>query len=248
MYASWVTFVLGTLAWMGHGDALCPDGMARVESGTCMDRYEAPNRKGELPLVMYSMVDGQRWCNARGKRLCYDDEWMDACRHPEVRRGGWPYGKRHEPGACNDNRTAKAYSPAMHYAWPKAASAAQVNSLKGLWKLARVLGGSRGEASVEHMRYLYQAVPSGSKPRCVTGDGVYDLSGNVEEWVMRRNPEGKGFTGRLMGRFWGQAFTCDGGVSNHGDAFRFYETGFRCCCDVGQCGTPSYTEKPRRSI
>ena len=43
------------------------------------------------------------WCEARGKRLCFDDEWTAACAGPE----GWsyPYGDTHEPGLCNDDKT-----------------------------------------------------------------------------------------------------------------------------------------------
>ncbi|MCD6499417.1 MAG: hypothetical protein J7M25_14085 [Deltaproteobacteria bacterium] len=32
----------------------CPAGMAQVSPNLCMDRYEAPNRPGALPFVMFS--------------------------------------------------------------------------------------------------------------------------------------------------------------------------------------------------
>ena len=55
-----------------------PSTYASVGS-VCMDRFEAPNRLGEDPLVMYDLYEAEAWCGARGKRLCYMDEWQTAC-------------------------------------------------------------------------------------------------------------------------------------------------------------------------
>src|SRR5262249_40434569 len=53
-------------------DAPCPADMLLV-GATCMDRFEAPNVPGALPLVMYTFVEAEAWCGARGKRLCFED-------------------------------------------------------------------------------------------------------------------------------------------------------------------------------
>ena len=53
--------------------APCPDDMVHVQD-FCIDRYEAPNVFGEVPLVMYTFVESEAWCAQRGKRLCFDDE------------------------------------------------------------------------------------------------------------------------------------------------------------------------------
>ena len=45
----------------------------------CMDKYEAPNQEGVKPLVMFTLPEAQSWCESRGKRLCYEDEWATAC-------------------------------------------------------------------------------------------------------------------------------------------------------------------------
>jgi len=75
----------------------CPADMVPVMAA-CMDRHEAPNVAGALPLVMYTFVEAEAWCAARGKRLCFDDEWQTACAGPD----GWayPYGDTHVPGQC----------------------------------------------------------------------------------------------------------------------------------------------------
>jgi len=61
--------------------------------------------------------------------------------------------------------------------------------------------------------------------------GAYDLCGNVEEWTRRRDGGEPQFHGKLKGRYWAETRTCQNGVISHGDGFRFYEIGFRCCRD-----------------
>ena len=46
-----------------------------------------------------------------------------------------------------------------------------------------------------------------------------------------RVPGAQGFTGNLEGRYWAEHRTCQDDITVHGDAFRFYEIGFRCCRD-----------------
>jgi len=68
----------------------------------CIDRYEAPNEKGELPYSLQTAYDGEDWCAARGKRLCTEDEWTRACRGTSGRT--YPYGNTFRPGVCNDDK------------------------------------------------------------------------------------------------------------------------------------------------
>lgn len=79
---------------------------------------------------------------------------------------------------------------------------------------------------------LYQGTAAGERPDCVAEAGVEDLVGNVEEWVRRRDGgDGPQFSGALVGRYWAESRTCRSRVTSHGNAFRFYEIGFRCCRD-----------------
>ncbi len=60
----------------------CPNDMVEV-GATCVDRFEAPNVQGQFPLVMESGVSAEKWCGRRGKRLCTDAEWEEACSGPQ---------------------------------------------------------------------------------------------------------------------------------------------------------------------
>lgn len=200
----------------------CPGGMALVEA-TCMDVYEAPNRAGELPLVMYTWEEAGAWCGARGKRLCTDAEWQTACEGGSGR--AYPYGDSPEPGRCNDEETWLVYSQDELNAWPSSASATGVESLDALLAAA-------GSAASE-VRDLYQGEGGGVNAGCVNHYGVYDLVGNVEEWTTRADGGETSFHGNLKGRYWAESRTCQSNVTVHGDTFRFYEIGFRCCGDAG---------------
>ncbi len=205
-------------------EPLCPADMVALES-VCMDRYEAPNEAGALPLVMYTLVESAAWCAARGRRLCYDDEWLAACAGSSGL--AYPYGDVHQPGVCNDEETWRTYNQSSLSLWPASASAADIDSLDAL--LAAAAQGS--QTAADHVEALYQAEPGGSNTGCVGEAGVYDLVGNVEEWTLRRDGGSSNFTGNLKGRYWAESRTCASNITTHADTFRFYEIGFRCCLD-----------------
>ena len=205
----------------------CPPQMVQ-QGKTCVDRYEAPNKAGQYPLVMYNYPEALAWCQARGKRLCYDDEWTAACAGPSGFK--YPYGNTHSPGKCTDNKTWKLYQQSKLSSWPKGVAGPNVTSLSALLAAAKAKGGSAAVAA-DHVQWLYQADPSGAKKGCVGATGAHDLCGNVEEWTTRRDGGKQYFHGNLKGRYWSEARTCQSGVKSHGDLFRFYEIGFRCCKD-----------------
>jgi formylglycine-generating enzyme required for sulfatase activity len=204
----------------------CPQDMALV-GAICMDLYEAPNERGALPLVMYTLPESEAWCQARGKRLCYDDEWTAACAGPAGR--AYPYGNVRVPGQCNDHKLWKAYNQTLLNGWPRV-STPDVTSLAGLFQAARAVGGA-AMAAADHVEQLYQGEGGGAYAGCVGPAGVYDLVGSVEEWTRRRDGGEPSFRGNLKGRYWAESRTCQGNVRTHADGFRFYEIGFRCCQD-----------------
>lgn len=209
----------------------CPGEMVVVHAAdgdTCLDRYEAPNQAGALPLVMYDFNESEAWCGARGKRLCFDDEWSFAC-------GGaagttYPYGETYDSGACNTDKPWVAYLQSKLNDWPSGASSADIGDLQSLYANA---SSASGAIAVGEVQRLYQAEPSGSFAQCSNTIGAFDMVGSVEEWTRRRDggavSGGMHFSGNLKGRYWAESRTCFGGVTTHADAFRFYEIGFRCC-------------------
>lgn len=207
----------------------CPSDMVAVED-FCIDRYEAPNTSDGLPLVMYTFKEAEAWCETRGRRLCYDDEWTRACEGASEL--SYPYGNTHVPGLCNDEEIWLAYNQTLLSQWPMSVSGVDVESFAELLVAARAVSGSAA-ASADHVEYLYQAEPAGSNASCTSADGVFDLCGNAEEWTRRRDGGTPDFSGNLKGRYWAESRTCQQNVTGHSDFYRFYELGFRCCLDRG---------------
>jgi formylglycine-generating enzyme required for sulfatase activity len=171
---------------------------------TCMDTYEWPNKKGEVPVVMLRFVEAEAKCASVGKRMCTEYEWETACEGPDEL--AYPYGATFEPKACNQAKPYRGVSEA---------------------KLAS------NDASVRdaETKRLWQGEPSGAYPACKSAFGVMDLTGNVEEWVSTSRPEWP-FRSALKGGYWSKPGSgCRGTNERHGPQFRFYEIGFRCCKD-----------------
>jgi formylglycine-generating enzyme required for sulfatase activity len=158
---------------------------------------------------MQTAVDGDAWCRARGKRLCSEAEWVRACQGPAQRP--FPYGGVYERGRCDDDKTWKAPDWTVLAGWPSAAAQAEA---------AR----------------LYQADSSGARPGCVSAEGVYDLTGNVAEWVTRSFPHANDYAEVMKGCYWSGCYggsppSCAFVNPAHPGTFRSYEAGFRCCRD-----------------
>jgi formylglycine-generating enzyme required for sulfatase activity len=170
---------------------------------TCMDRYEAPNQRGARPLVMLSGNEAEAWCSSKGKRLCGESEWESACEGNDALP--WVYGWKVDTAVCDSDKSWRAFDE-------------------------RALMSSDRDTRERESSRLWQGEPSGQRARCVSSDGVVDLTGNVEEWVTSR-PEHH-FRLSLMGGFWAKPWTgCRGTNDAHSPDFRFYEVGFRCCRD-----------------
>jgi formylglycine-generating enzyme required for sulfatase activity len=204
--------------------------MVDVEGRFCIDRYEAsvleilPNGD-ERPWSPYFPVDGKkvravsepgvhpqgyisanqaaRACAESGKRLCKSDEWRMACRGPKKRAFG--YGEQREVGRCNDNGK-NAVMAIFGPNWSSATmNRAELNQLEGT--LAK----------------------TGDHDRCTNGYGVYDMVGNLHEWVA----DGHAFQGGyyLDVASFGHGEGCGYVTTAHESRYHDYSTGFRCCSD-----------------
>jgi len=250
-----VPTALGSSAPLVEG---CPAEMARVER-FCIDRYEAHlvtrtddgretvhppyerpaervrylarSRPGIMPQAYVNRHEARAACENANKRLCTLVEWHAACAGP--RRFTYPYGNTLDREACNG---AKPHL------------------------LAKLFGNDPRRWNYdEHFNSpLLDREPgylarTGQYPRCVSAYGVYDLVGNLHEWVSDRVDAAlpakieliedlRGRIDRNLGHgiFMGGFYST---TSEHGPGCRFvtighepsyhdYSTGLRCCADA----------------
>lgn len=185
----------------------------------CVDRYEYPNRLGEKPTVAVSYSEATELCAAEGKRLCTANEWTQACEGSEHRP--YPYGFERNADTCNHD---KAYIIPNDQAYQDLSTRAA--------EVAR----------------LDQSEPSGSRPGCVSAYGVFDLTGNVDEWVHNEDgsPQGPEFESGLKGGYWGPVRNrCRPVTTDHNHWHSGYQIGFRCCANPSQgAQLPGKPESP----
>jgi sulfatase modifying factor 1 len=172
----------------------------------CIDKYEWPNQPGAKPDIAMDWQEAGNECRALGKRLCTDTEWTLACEGQE--RLPYPYGYVRNAEACNIDRP---YIVPDDQKWATPAGRA------------------------EEMKRLDQRDPSGARESCVSPYGVYDMTGNVDEWVV--NERGKEheepFVSGLKGGYWGPVRDrCRPMTTAHNQWHTGYQIGFRCCTDV----------------
>jgi hypothetical protein len=188
----------------------------------CIDRYEYPNRKGEHPAWMVTWYQAQATCEAHGKRLCWAREWTVACEGPDLLP--FPYGWERDPSSCNmDNLYIKP------------------NLADGGGEL--LIYSKDHKIAEEELSRLDRSVPSGSMETCRSAFGVYDLPGNVDEWVVSDEPpRGRSKWAGLKGGGWGHVRSqCRPMTFSHDPGFAYYSIGFRCCRDVADAGGRSWS-------
>lgn len=170
----------------------------------CIDRFEYPNLKGVFPVIMVNFHEAQALCEEQGKRLCDESEWTFACEGEEATP--YPYGYKRDANACIIDQQWKPYNGA---AFSPREEEACGNELDRLW----------------------QGKASGTQPRCKSPFGVFDMTGNVDEWTHTvREGERPSI---LKGGYWGPVRTrCRPTTRSHDENHTFYQQGFRCCDDI----------------
>jgi len=170
----------------------------------CIDRFEYPNIKGQFPWILVTWNEAADLCAEQRKRLCSEDEWTFACEGEEA--VPFPYGYTRSPEACVIDRAWRDYDDD---AWGDRSSRAAMLELDRLWQ---------GEAS-------------GARPACRSPYGVYDMTGNVDEWTT--STEDYGYRSVLKGGYWGPVRArCRSSTRAHDEDFAYYQQGFRCCSDL----------------
>jgi formylglycine-generating enzyme required for sulfatase activity len=206
--------------------------MVDIEGRFCIDKYEASLVEllpggDERPYSPYSTVgrrkvravsapnvvpqgyvsarEAGRACAASGKRLCRAAEWKRACRGPEGRAYG--YAEERQPGRCND----QGKNPVLALfgrRWTEATmNQPMLNQLEGTLSRTGEHGG------------------------CTNGYGVYDMVGNLHEWVADSR-------GAFQGGYYldvastGHGEGCGYVTTAHETRYHDYSTGFRCCSEI----------------
>lgn len=161
---------------------------------------KAVSGKRNVPAMGVSWERAKAACEAAGKRLCTEAEWVTACQGAAaaddnkngeyaddmIEGTAYPYGDFHAPGRCWDDHEGQA---------PDGTE--------------------------------FRPVYTGELPGCATPSGVYDMTGNVEEWAGER-PE----VAALLGGAWDTSedhARCYRRNDTFGAGYASVRTGFRCC-------------------
>jgi formylglycine-generating enzyme required for sulfatase activity len=192
------------------------------------EKYRARSLPGVLPQGYVSRPEAAAACAHADKRLCTAREWQTACKGPHGYL--YPYGAEETKGRCN---TGKPHLPQKLFG-PDVMTNTEANFNSP--RLAQEPG------------FLAK---TGEYSGCVGTYGVFDLVGNLHEWVaddvngalprkipMPYGPQGMGRLG--SGVFMGGYFSsrrehgrgCEYVTTHHAPGYHDYSTGFRCCRDA----------------
>ncbi len=221
-------------------NGLCPPDMASIDDKFCVDKYEASlveimptgeerswpyyqgvegrvvravSEKGVFPQGYISEKQAVEACGRSGKRLCKPVEWKTACKGPEPKKFG--YANERTPGTCNDN----GKSPIGVFYGSQIASGG-----KAAWSWDKM-----NDPQLNQM--AGGLAETGSHESCTNGYGVYDMVGNLHEWVL--DPDGT-FQGGYYLDVTQNGDGCGYRTDAHAAWYHDYSTGFRCCADVAQ--------------
>jgi sulfatase modifying factor 1 len=241
-------------AWTDPG---CPEGMARA-GRFCIDRweahlvkrgpageivslapfdrpaaeggYEARSEPGVFPQAYISRVESARACKSAGKRLCSMKEWRRACRG---KRGSlYPYGNHWQARKCNSDRP-------------------HLLSLRFGPDARRWRYEDFNDPTLDQEPGFLEK--TGAFNQCGGDHGVYDLVGNLHEWVSdtvddalieamdaeevtRNHQPSRTGNGVFLGGFFSTHQELGPGCKfttvAHEPTYHDYSTGFRCCASA----------------
>ena len=171
--------------------------------------------KGRVPQGYIDRDEAEEACENAGKRLCTDDEWIEACKGKNPTQ--YPYGDEHKEGYCNDSGVSSfnlLYGPGNNQ--PPDASAY-----------------TRENMNDERLNQMEGTVaPSGKFSKCKNSYGVFDMVGNLHEWTSA--------PGTFRGGYYLDTHIngdgCDYRTTAHDHLYHDYSTGFRCCFGGGKTG------------
>ena len=224
--------------------------LRRAQGQYCIDRYEASleqrradsgsqawpgnqqihgseqdlvavSAPGVKPQGYISGEQAARVCSNAGKRLCEIDEWVHACRGPGFTR--YPYGDRRMANLCNDRYDKLEQHPVVRLFQQTAPPGSDPAKM---WHPAFM-----NDPRLHEM--ANSVTNTGAFEHCTNAYGVYDMVGNLHEWVADVD-------GTFLGGFFMDTYQngegCEYRTVAHTASYHDYSTGFRCCSDAGATG------------
>lgn len=199
----------------------------KVHMHFCIDRFEYPNKEGQLPQDWMSWFDVKRGCESIGKRLCTAKEWTLAAEGPHMHPLPYGDGYHRDNRICNFDR---------HYSDIYKIPEFQALGLKGI----DVFQSKRPDDKMSQALRLF-LVPSGSMPDCHSDYGVHDMAGNLDEEVYNEDgtaclnkTTGNCISGLKGGHVWHVRNASRPMTTIHGETFSWYETSGRCCSNASK--------------
>ncbi len=192
-------------------------------------QFRAVSVPGRRPQGYISGKQADQVCRRSKKRLCEIDEWVVACRGPK--KTTYPYGNERRANVCNDRFKILDRHPIPRL-FRKAAPPG--TDPKEMW-MPKWMDDKR----IHEMSHTL--VPTGSKKECTNEHGVYDMVGNLHEWVA--DPEGTFFGGFFMDTFQ-NGHGCGYRTIGHPFGYHDYSIGFRCCSEPSAVA-PNLAESSR---
>ncbi len=181
------------------------------------DRTRARSAAGVIPQGYISGEQAAAACARSDKRLCEVDEWVRACRGPD--RTLYPYGDVRRPDVCNDRCRVLDKHPGVRLFRREAPPGTD----------PREMWSPRWMSDPRLFELDFTVEPTGARAGCTNAYGVYDMVGNLHEWVA--DPEGTFFGGYFMDTFQ-NGEGCSYRTVFHPLDHHDYSTGFRCCRDA----------------
>ncbi|HVY31452.1 MAG TPA: SUMF1/EgtB/PvdO family nonheme iron enzyme [Polyangiaceae bacterium] len=193
-------------------------------------RYVAASSAGVKPQGLISQVEAARACENAGKRLCSVREWFRACTGSQ--HTTYPYGQHYEAGRCNVGK--------IHL----------LSMLHGASSSAWSYDDFNDPRLLQTPGFL---ALTGEYAGCASTEGVYDLVGNLHEWVADRvdaslasklpvaavaqrrigkHPGNGVFMGGFFSTLNQHGNGCEFTTAAHATSYHDYSTGFRCCKDA----------------
>jgi formylglycine-generating enzyme required for sulfatase activity len=180
------------------------------------DEVMAVSRPNVMPQGYINEVQAAHACARAGKRLCVLDEWRQACGGSAHRQ--YPYGNTRHARTCNDYDGGHPHPVMQLFNQFAAPGTPRSEMWNTTWMNdPRLHEPERG------------LLPTGASANCTNDYGVYDMVGNLHEWV--DDPSGSFAGGFFMDtRINGEG--CAYLTTAHSTTYHDYSTGFRCCSDA----------------